>query len=364
MADGLSNLFQNQLFLQMLSGGGQALQAGEPISAGLDPIIQQNIQAQSKVKLQDRYMKMLAAMLGKGVDFKSGADGKTTVSAEDMGTLFSSVLGGEGGGTLASMGSPGQGASKGFAPGSELRQSTTPPIDTNLVNSVLNPSASPLGDITASDLAGLTSEDVSQALAGAVSVAGLRSNIAYRRALTEQARANAARARRPADERTTAMRNYAFAQSQGYKGTFDQFQGAAETTHKRDYDEAVKGGYAGTFHDWMLEMARAGAINLGEVVERKKALGELEGQLYFKDPDWTDKVTKHLSSEDVANKIFSTDPEQRQSTREVETVRFIENKIITGGGTIDNVTFTNGIMTWTVTWPSGDTETISYGIRS
>ncbi len=37
MAD-LSKLFENKLFASLLSGGGAALQRGDPLSAGLDPI--------------------------------------------------------------------------------------------------------------------------------------------------------------------------------------------------------------------------------------------------------------------------------------------------------------------------------------
>lgn len=58
------NLLQNRLFLQYLSGAGAAMQAGQPISAGIDPITQQTIGAQSKHELQVNYMKMLQQMLG------------------------------------------------------------------------------------------------------------------------------------------------------------------------------------------------------------------------------------------------------------------------------------------------------------
>lgn len=58
------NLLQNRLFLSYLSGAGAAMQLGDPISAGLDPITQQTIGAQSKHELQTNYMKMLQQMLG------------------------------------------------------------------------------------------------------------------------------------------------------------------------------------------------------------------------------------------------------------------------------------------------------------
>ena len=140
------------------------------------------------------------------------------------------------------------------------------------------------------------------------------------------------------------------------------FQDAAKTAHKKDYDEAVAGGYKGSFNTWMLDMAKAGAINLGTKVEEKKTMSELEGQLYFNSPKWPDDLGKYLSSEDVQNVIFqSNTPKQ---ARAEETVKYIEGKITAGGGQITATKIEkDGTGVWTVKWPSGDIKEIRYKVK-
>ncbi len=199
MAD-LSRLFENKLFASFLSGGGAALQRGDPLSAGLDPITQQSIGAQSKAGLQARYMKELARLLRSGVDFKSGADGTASVTdgTKKISGTLSDVLGGSelGSSELEPIGDLSD-LLKGFgldstilSPGSDIARPPEPVTSTQLGG--LNPFASSLP--SGADLAGLTAQDVSQALQDAVGVESLRSNIAgkgidrrYKEALIRQA---------------------------------------------------------------------------------------------------------------------------------------------------------------------------------
>ncbi len=57
------SLFENRLFLQYLSGAGAAMGSGQPVSGALNDITQQNISAQSKASLNEKYMKILKDML-------------------------------------------------------------------------------------------------------------------------------------------------------------------------------------------------------------------------------------------------------------------------------------------------------------
>ena len=60
---GMSDLFQNRLLLQYLSGVGASFDPEGPAGA-MNQITQQTIGAQSKHELQTRYMQMLQQMLG------------------------------------------------------------------------------------------------------------------------------------------------------------------------------------------------------------------------------------------------------------------------------------------------------------
>jgi hypothetical protein len=150
---------------------------------------------------------------------------------------------------------------------------------------------------------------------------------------------------------------------QGYKGSIVDFKNIDMTGHEKDYAKVKSEGYDKSFNTWMLEMAKAGAINLGTKLEEVKALTGLKGQLYFKDPKWTGDLSKHLSSEDIQNVMFkSADPTK---TRSDETIKFIEGKVIAGGGVIVDARLDKDGKTgiWTVKWPSGDIEEIRQAVK-
>jgi len=120
------------------------------------------------------------------------------------------------------------------------------------------------------------------------------------------------------------------------------------------------------------EVAAAGAtrITLGEKLKEVKERAGLKGQLWFKDPKWTSDLEKHISSEDVQNELFATGFEPGSAeyigAKARHKIKFIEDKITAGGGEIVNVKWAadGKTMVWTVKWPSGDTETVKYAVRS
>lgn len=365
----LSNLFKNKMFLQMLAASGQGIAAGEGVGPRLGGVVQQNIAAQSYAKQQDRYLKILQSMLA-GEQIPEG--GKLTMDSKGM-SISVPKLAMEAGGEISTGGAGGGGVGPGAGLSSEVMK-------------IINPSLGLLGDISAADLAGLTPQDLQSALSSAMGIEALKRDIPYKQALTEEARARTEAGRAiftipgtdvkltskqwldwyktsTKDERTAAIKNYEYAQAQGFEGSFEQFQDAASTSKQKDYEAAVRGGYKGSFNEWMLQMAKAGATTIVDFIGRKKAISALEGQFYFDDPKWTTDLSRHMSSEDVQNAIFQSEtPDQ---IRAEESVKFIENKIIGGGGTIEDVKFSDDgkTMIWTVRWPSGDVETIKHGIR-
>ncbi len=336
---GIGNLLQNKLFLQYLSAGGAAL---NPDMASIDKITQQNIAGQSQLGLTK---KILAKMLASGGDFKVNKD-KTSINVPTT--------------ALSEMG-----IGDAFGLGE-------PEKATNV-----NPSPSSL-DISGADLAGLTPENIMQALSGAVSVENLKAqrvkdviSSQYTQQLTTESRARTGQivSPRTKDERTTAQKNYDFAKSElggNFKGSFTEFQDSSKTTHMKDYKRATSGGYEGTFNDWLLEMRKAGAIrvSIGEKVAEKKAKAEIENQLYFKSVDWIDDIQKNFNSIETQNKILMGMEDDPNIGTKI-LINDIESRITSGtsGGEIIDVKLSGRIMTWTVKWPSGDVEEIRYAVR-
>lgn len=360
MSNGLSNLMQNKLFLQYLSGAGQDIASGQPISANVNQITQQNIAAQNYMKLLQRMLsgevpeggKVTMDSKGMKIDIPKG--GETSDSGKQL--------------SLGVTGATGQNEASGLGP--LMLQGGL---------GFLNPSTSPLGDISGADLAGLTTQDISSALEGALGVEALRQKTirdmlsaipeqpdifpisvpGVGQVSTEQWKAL------PTSEKEYAAYVHA-AKQLGDEDimTREEFKTIDPTNRAQFLRELMENPELAKMEK---ELREAGAtrISLGEKLAEKKAISELEGQLYFKDPDWIDDLNKHLSSEAVLDKLFTLEPEDRNLAKAEETIKFIENKIKAGGGTIQDVKWAEDgtTMIWTVKWPSGDVETIRYGVR-
>ena len=94
----------NNLALQFLSGIGAAIGGEGSFAAGVNPMVQQNIAAQSAAATQKKYIDMLTKLLGKGVAFSSDEKGGVTVKGDSMKALEG--LGLEGQGMMESISSP------------------------------------------------------------------------------------------------------------------------------------------------------------------------------------------------------------------------------------------------------------------
>ena len=81
--DGISNLFQNQLFQQYLSGAGQDISAGQPIGQNVNRVTQQNISAKS-------FSEMLKKILGGGSKLSLDKDKYSLSGPSDSLSLLSS----------------------------------------------------------------------------------------------------------------------------------------------------------------------------------------------------------------------------------------------------------------------------------
>lgn len=410
--DFITKLLENKLFLQYLSGAGSAIQEGKPVASALNNITQQNISAQN-------YATVLKKLLGKAL----GPDESTAkLSSKGLSfdlpnsTLPESIKGGAflGPNPLGSAGAtaPTNVDDSGITGSSTLakvmKNYETPSTNTGLVSPF---AGSTLGEINASDLAGLTPKDISDAFGNSLAVERMKqlsatnaAEIAYKKThgkllesiigehtpmfeipgtdvkLTRDEYIQWMKASRTPGERTAEIKNFEYAKANGYTGNFGDWINSKENSDLKNYDKAVSQGYTGTFREYQLEMKRAGAtrISLGEKLEEKKEMGKLQGQLYFTNPDWTKDLDKHMKDFDFSTVTsgLPKDAPKEERTKAYNAnlakettnakIRFIESKIAGGGGAIQSAQWADSekkTIKWTVKWPSGDTETITYGVK-
>lgn len=203
-------------------------------------------------------------------------------------------------------------------------------------------------------------------------------DLMYKMQLTKSSAASEAEARKRTsllgtdtkDDRPAAIQIYEYAKTEaggGFTGSYTEFKDAATTTHQKDYEAAKEGGYTGSFNEWLLSMSKAGAINLsfGEKLSQKiteqTELSKLAGQKYFDSPKWTDDVVKYLGSDAVRSKVIHGETSDNE-----EAIKFIEGKIAGTGGEITDAKWSDDrlYIIWTVTWPTGETQEIKYGIST
>ena len=329
-------LWQNQLFLQMLGAAGADISAGNPIGA--------NVNAAMKEKQSNEaFRNLLASFLGP--DGVPG--GKATVG--DKGAdlhlpaeyIASSLKGGfeplgsgevPGGGTEGAFSTDFSGTPA-PAPASSLGGMAKP-----------NPFASVLSNLSASDMVGLTPEMMSTAL-----TLGMK-------------------AKEVKDTSTSGMKEYRFAQSQGYEGDFTSWAQAEGTTADwKNYNKAKDGGYAGTFHEYQLEMKKAGAtaITFPQRLDHAADLAGLKGETYFKDPKaWGKDLDKWLSDEDyllLPGFDAVETPEEETAFIWDATVNWIQQKIDAGNGVVTKREWEGDTAIWTIKWPNGRTQEVRRG---
>lgn len=338
---GISGLFSNPLFLQYLSGAGAALSSGQPVGVALNNVTMQNIAAQNQAKLLSN---MLSGM---------PAGAKLTADRDSLNLKMpSAALGGE-----SSMMDTGA-ASKGVA----MQPTSTPEASQNkFLGGLLNPSSSPLGNISPADLAGLTPTDITQAVS-------LAQTIKEREAAGEVARMNAATSAYKAlskDERTVAMKNFEYAKSQGYEGSFAEFQRDAKTSHIKDYEYAVNNGYKGNFQSWLRDMtALGGGLSLGEFKARKQITGLEERKDYFKSPKGLiSDVDKYLNTEDAQNTLIQYEGPEAARQRAIMTEKYIDDKIQSSDAKLINKRLDGNTFIWELKWPDGSTSEVRRDIK-
>ena len=367
------------MLIQYLSSMGAGLNP-DPWVQNINQITQKNIAAQSQAGLIDLYKNILSGKMPGAKANLSDKGMNLTMSSDNLGFESSGNVEGHTGAVS------GMGATVPNTP------NQTPPTSNNLgtqqqegfLSKLLNPtnSQSGSGNIPPSALAGLSPQDISAALSGALNIEQIR-----QKQIMDTFAMNSGKG----DPLETE-----FPIPHPEAGIITQRQWSSLPTEEREFSSYIHAAkklgapdneltreffstleptdreqfLRATMEDPALmasakELAKSGAtrITLGDKLEEKKAFAELGGQLYFKDPDWIGDLSKHMDSKNVRSSVlFSKDPEISKSQ---EKVKFIEDKITAGGGTVQEVKFADDgkTMIWTIIWPSGDIEDIKYAVR-
>lgn len=307
-----ASLLQNPFFLSLMSQVGAGLAGDNQAVQGVNAINQQAIGAKSKADMMQR---LLAGQVPGGS--LQITDKGIKIALPPSGESGLGSLSDNSGLALAQQGSQLKGGS-----GIQWNQQNMPSQVRQL-----NPfvSSQP-GAFSYADLAGLTSQDVTEAFGANLqqqrinqeSINSVYDNM-YKIALMNQAQ-SVAESRKPIftvpgtgvklsandylewkklgqSERTSLVKEYEYAQEQGFKGSIIDFKNSVGSTGIKDYEYAKSQGYEGSYYDWKTDIAKAGAINLGEAVEKRKALGQVDQELKVTDPDYIPKIEAELKKD-------------------------------------------------------------------
>lgn len=344
------------MLVQYLSAAGQDIGAGKPIGANVNAATQKNLAAQSQAK-------MLQKILAGG--------GKISMDGQKFNITGHPDLLKEGGLVNDQPEQLGIGASTGNS--SAANETTNAPqTGTSLMSQILqgntspNPTASPLGNITANDLVGLTPENISGALAlkqrqDAITQESINSQFdnLYKLAQAQNVAGNT--------RDTAEIKNYQYAVKNGFKGTFEEWKNVTDTATQKDYEYAVKQGYKGSYHDWRLEIARAAGtnINIGDKVSQAEAMQDVKDRRYFSDPKGglSKDIEDYMASMPVMMQTARYKVGTKEHNRASATIRenYFKKKLADAGGEIVSGKVVGKDSVWTVRWRDGKTSEVRYG---
>ncbi len=358
---GLSSLLENKLFLSYLSSAGSSISQGKSIAPGINQITQQHIQTKN-------YTNLLKKLLAK----QSG--GENNLSPEHINTISKTLAGG---GKVSidnknfNLTGPthllGTGKDNSANQVSQLPDTQSTPVapttPTTQPTQTTQSNTNPFANLGPGDLAGLTPAMISNALSQSTNINQTTPTYSVPGLDAKLTRAEYIKAKSTQPKKTNEIKNYEYAVNQGFKGSSIDFKNAAETTHMKDYKAAVKdGGYTGDFNSWLYDMAKAGAINLGDIVARKSATSDISAQKYFTSPTGLSKdIDKYMNSNEVQNKLFQiTDPKKLKIATSQEKENYIVSKITASGGKIQSSRLDGTTFVWDVEWPDGKTSEVRH----
>ena len=361
---GLSSLLRNKMFLQFLMGAGQDISQGTG-GTNLGAAVQRNIQSQNMIKLLKH---LLGPDSSKATIDKSGLK----ISTGTDSALLKSFLGGDQD-PFGAITGPKAGSMKNGAAYS------VDPIAASAGYTPASASANPFGNgqpnmnISASDLAGLTTQDISTALGMKMKSDELKqqsyrdmvdalykgstmqraaeaaeAEIPYKKQLTKQSEAvtlentpsvninvggitmkvtpkDALAWERLKKEITPKeVQEYKFALTEeggGFKGSIVDYKNSSLPADVKAYKYAVDNGMSKIgLKQWKEDIARASAPTIPGAVERQEALEKVKRQSEVQDPGLAQKILQSLMKDRMnwndPPKLAKTMKENPQFTRE------------------------------------------------
>jgi hypothetical protein len=259
---------------------------------------------------------------------------------------------------------------------------------------------------SASDLAGLTPELMTEAFKTAMGESELRNKSindiienqlkqAQIGNIQSEIRTREAPPEHPEREETEIIKNFRFYQSQGGKLPFDEYQRSVREEGQRgpssidEYEYAKKNGYKGSYMDFMDKRQRSqneptsireyeyakkqgfkGSYQdwtTGLAVGKKAAVDTQASRDYFSSGKLKQDVDKHLASAGVKQALISAglpgSTEYNRAARN-ETIKYIEGEIATRKGEIVGVRREGNTGVWIVQFPnSAATDEVKYELQ-
>lgn len=381
---GEASLMDNKLLWQYLSAFGSSFGQGGDWMGALNQVTQQNIGAQNQAGLIKVFGDMLKGNVPEGGKITMDKDGmKLNVPS----TLYNKKTGEINMGALDEPGSIGN-----------MEAGGPSGIDPSIMSKLLNPSSSQ-PSISASDLAGLSTTDISNALSGALNIEGLKQkrqtdlvDMIYKLALSKKALEG-----EPLDQpypiAVPGVGQVSVRQWQGLPDNQKQYAAYVNIAKKLgDKDILSYEDFVNTFDKTEREkflraamedpklmeaakdLAQSGAtrISVGEKVETavktKEALNAIEAKAFLGSGKFPDAMSKHMSSEEVQQRIFNAqaaNPKMSRSDLERnEKIDYIEDILTTAGAKYTYSLSEDGVtVTWNITWPDGKKGKFSYAFR-
>lgn len=386
------DLFQNKIFLSFLSQAGAGLAQNEAVS-GINALVQQGISAKSASDLQAKKRREFADILA-GINVPGK---KQTMTIDGDGTTKLSVSGDKDTG-LGGMSLESSEALTGIQPGKYSADQNAEigrllgggGMDTLLRGGSL-PSTGQSG-ASYEELAGLTAQDISRITSDSLKSEIAKSSINYQKALAAESRARIGTSRsaelrrwqeslrqsplevpglgyisfeqwKSLDSKTKAYTYYVFDAKKNDEAalSYNEWERQTDpTTIKQIYDTSLKDK---GFKEFFFKQKALGApkISIGEKVKYEEAKADVRAKKFFTDPKgFARDVSKHVSSDEVQNKVFALG----ESDRAKAIVQEAENKAVSliqsSGGKIVSSKVEGRTFIWTVEWLDGSTSEVKY----
>jgi hypothetical protein len=399
--DKIKSVMKNKMFAQFLSAAGADISETGNLGKNLNSAVQGDISSQNYAKMMQRILAgqmpgVNASIDDKGLSFKVARETPVGSPGPDPGTT-----------------------------GVPMLTPSTPNLQNEQNQGQFNPFQSGQLNFSASDLAGLTPEMMQSVINDKLSMEQMRqksmndlyehqrqalndaSERAYRQQLIKQSEAQISNYQSE-DQRRQEESQIAWFKAQkestpadlqmyqydvennGFKGSLKEWRDkiAADPTEQRNYELAKSQGFKGTFFDYQLALKKAGGvhIDLGTQLAEKAGMNRIEKESYLGSDKFETDIDKHITGlrQSIMNSIPTKNAQGKPlSDAEYEAAEskataekkkeFIEQYVQNNKGTIVNEQLVGKDLVFVIRWEAitdksgkvvrpAKTESFTYGI--